>query len=69
MELIKVYTKDNAADALTKVLPKDSFFKCGALMGLMDRMELTRALAHQDGDCRLMCGMPKAQGSHTGMGA
>ena len=66
MELVKVYTKDNVADGLTKVLPRDSFFRCVALMGLVDRKELTGALARQGGDCWLMCGTPKAQGSHIG---
>ena len=39
VELVKVYTKKNLADALTKVLPWDSFHKCVALMQLIDRME------------------------------
>ena len=29
MKFVKVYTKDNTADALTKVLSRDSFFGCG----------------------------------------
>ena len=69
MELVKVYTKDNTANALTKVLSRDSFFRCGVLMGLIDWKELTRALACQGGDCRLMCGAPKASESHTGLRA
>ena len=69
MELVKVYTKDNVADALTKILSGDSFFGCGALMELMDREELTGALACQGGDCKLMCGAPKSQGSHTSLEA
>lgn len=59
LELVKVFTKDNAADVLTKVLPRDSFFRCGALMGLMDQVELIVTLMHQGGDCKLRCGTPK----------
>ena len=51
VELEKVYTKENPADALTKVLPRDSFHKCMGLMRLIDKMELTEALKHQGGDC------------------
>ena len=51
MELGKVYIKENLADALSKVLPRDSFHKCVGLMQLMDKMELTEALKHQGGDC------------------
>ena len=69
MELVKVYTKDNAIDALTKIISRDSFFRCGALMGLIDQEELTRALAHQGRDCKLMCGTPKASRRHIGLGA
>ena len=61
--------KDNASDALTKVLSRDSFFRCGALMGLVDREELTRALAHQGVDCRLICGTSKVSRSHIDLGA
>ena len=39
VELVKVYTKENPADALTKVLPRDSFHKCVGLMQMIDRME------------------------------
>ena len=39
VELVKVYTKENPADALTKVLPRDSFRKCVGLMQMIDRME------------------------------
>ena len=51
VELEKVYTKENLADALTKVLPRVSFHKCMGLMQLIDKMELTEALKHQGGDC------------------
>ena len=69
LELVKVYTKENAVDALTKVLSKDSFFRCRALMGLVDREELTGALVCQGGDCGLMCGTPKALKIHTSLRA
>ena len=35
VELMKVHTKENQSDALTKVLPKDSFHRCVARMGLL----------------------------------
>ena len=63
VELVKVHTKKNPVDALTKVLPQDSFQKCVTLMYLMDRMELVEALGHQDGDCWALCSAPKAQGT------
>ena len=61
VELVKVYTKENPADALTKVLPRDSFRKCVGLMGLIGRLELAEALGHQDGDWWTWYGAPKAQ--------
>ena len=60
VELVKVHTKENPADALTKVLPRDSFRRCVTLMCLMDRMELAEALEHQGGDCWDLCDAPKA---------
>ena len=51
MELVKVHTKENPADALTKVLPRDSFQRCVELIRLVDRVELVEALGHQGGDC------------------
>ena len=42
VELVKVHTKENPADALTKVLPRDSFQKCVSLMQLMDTAGVLR---------------------------
>ena len=58
---MKVHTKENPADALTKVLPRDGFQKYVTLMYLMDRMELVEALEHQGRDGWALCGAPKAQ--------
>ena len=63
VELVKVHTKKNPADALTKVLSQDSFRKCMTLIYLMDMMELVEALRHQGGDCWVSCGALKAQGT------
>ena len=63
VELVKVYTKKNPADALTKVLLQDSFRRCVVLMQLTDKMELAEALKHQGGDCWVSCGASKAQGT------
>lgn len=63
VELVKVHTKENPADALTKVLPRDSFQRCVELIRLMDRVELVEALGHQGGDCCDPGGVPKAQGT------
>ena len=60
VELVKIHTKENPADALTKVLPRDSFRRCMTLMYLMDRMELAEALGHQGGDCWTLYGANKA---------
>ena len=60
MELVKVHTKENPADALTKVLSRDSFQKCVALIELVDKTELAKALNHQGGDCWVSCGASKA---------
>ena len=60
MELVKVHTKENPADALMKVLPWDSFQRCVALMQLTDKMELAEALKHQGGDYWVSCGASKA---------
>ena len=65
VELVKVHTKENSVDALTKVLPRDSFQKCMILMYLMDMIELAEALGYQSGDCWNSCGAPKAQGTKT----
>ena len=65
VELVKVHTKKNPVDALTKVLPQDSFQKCVTLMYLMDRMELVEALGHQSEDCWALCGTPNAQRTKT----
>ena len=51
VELVKVHTKENPADALTKVLPRDNFQKCMTLMYLMNSMELVEALGHHGRDC------------------
>ena len=58
---MKVYTRENLANALMKVLPQHNFYKCMALMRLIDRMEFAEALEHQGEDCRTWCGAPKAQ--------
>ena len=62
MELVKVHSKENPADALTKVLPWDSFQRCVALMQLVDKTELAEALKHQGGDCWVSSGASKTQG-------
>ena len=46
VELVKVHTKENPADALMKVLLRDSFRKCVTLIYLMDWTELVEALGH-----------------------
>ena len=61
VELVKVHTKENLANALIKVLLRDSFRKYVTLMYLIDRMELVEALGHQGGDCWTLCGAFKAQ--------
>ena len=43
-------------DALTKVLPQDSFRRCVTLMCLLDRTELAEALGHQGRDYWALCG-------------
>ena len=58
---MKVHTKKNPADVLTKVLSWDGFRKYVTLMYLMDRTELVEALGHQRGDCWVSYGAPKAQ--------
>ena len=50
VELVKIHTKENLMNALTKVLPRDSFRRCMKLMCLMDKIELPQALGHQGGD-------------------
>ena len=65
MELVKVHTKKNLADALMKVLPRDNFRKYVMLMYLMNRMELVEALGHQGGYYWALYGAPKAQGIKT----
>ena len=47
--LVKVHTMKNQADALTKALPRDSFYSCMWLMGLRSLAYV--ALKHQGGDC------------------
>ena len=42
VELVKVHTKKNLADALTKVLPQDTFWYYVGLMGLLDKIKFTR---------------------------
>ena len=42
VELMKIHTKENQSDALMKVLPRDSFQRCVAWMGLLRRDEFTR---------------------------
>ncbi|XP_038972174.1 secreted RxLR effector protein 161-like [Phoenix dactylifera] len=44
VELAKVHTKENLADALIKILPRDGFLRCVTLMGLMDQEKLAKAL-------------------------
>ena len=61
VELVKVHTKENPADAMMKVFLWDSFRRCVTLMCLMDRTELAEALGHQGGDCWTSCGALKAQ--------
>ena len=61
VELVKVHTSRNPADALTKVLPRDGFYKCVGLMGLLDGEELAETMKYQDGDYRIWCGAPKPQ--------
>lgn len=56
VELVKVHTKKNQTDTLTKTLPRDNFLKYVALMGLMDQTEFVKALGHQDGDYKLRYG-------------
>lgn len=63
MELVKVHTKENPADALTKVLPRDSFQKYVTLMNLLSSENFAEALRHQGGVCRTNCGALKAQGT------
>ena len=65
VELVKVHTKKNPADALTKVLSWDSFRKFVTLMYLMDRTELVEALGHQNEDCWILCSALKAQETKT----
>ena len=60
VELMKVHTKENQSDALTKVLPRDSFQRCVARMGLLRRDEFTRTWKHQGGECELRSGTPKS---------
>ena len=61
VELVKVHTSRNPADALTKILPQDGFYKYVELMGLLDRKKLAEAMKHQGEDCRIWCGTPKPQ--------
>ena len=42
VELIKVHTKDNPTNVLMKVLPRDSFCYCVALMRLLDRTKFIK---------------------------
>ena len=58
-ELVKVHTKENPADVLMKVLPRDSFCYCMTLMRLVDRIEFTKTWKHQGEDCKLRCGASK----------
>ena len=44
VELVKVHTKENLVDALTKIFSQDSFRRYVTLMYLMDRMKLAAAL-------------------------
>ena len=53
MELVKVHTKENSANALMKILLRLSFRKCLALMRLMGRKKFVETLRHQGGDCRI----------------
>ena len=59
MKLVKVHTKENPADILTKVLPWDNFHYCVTLMGLVDRTKFIKTWKHQDGDCKLRCDASK----------
>ena len=61
VKMVKVHTLGNPADALTKVFLRDGFYKCMALMELMDRVELADAMEYQGGDCRIWCGARKLQ--------
>ena len=51
VEVMKVHTKKNLADILTKVLSWDIFHYCVALMGLMDRTEFIKIWDNQGVDC------------------
>ena len=46
VELVKIHTKENPMDVLTKVLSWDSIRKYVTLMCLTDRMELIDTLGH-----------------------
>ena len=46
VELVKVYTKENQLDALTRILLRDKFLTCVMLMGLMELVDSTSALEH-----------------------
>ena len=53
VKLMKIHTKENQSDALTKVLPRDSFQRYVARMGLLRRDEFTRTWKYQGGKCEL----------------
>ena len=56
VELVKIHTKENQSDALTKVLPRDSFQMFVAQIGLKDKAKFTRTWEHQGGEYELKCG-------------
>lgn len=59
IELVKIHTKENQANALTKTLLRDNFLKCVVLVGLMDWIEFAKPLENQGRDCKLRCSAPK----------
>ena len=61
VELVKVYTKENQSEALTKTLPWDMFFTCVTLMDLLEPVDSISILEHQDRECRDLCGTLKHQ--------
>ena len=56
VKLVKVHTKENQSDALTKVFPKDSFQMCVSWVGLKGKANFTKTWEHQGGECELRCG-------------
>lgn len=53
LELVKVHTKENQADALTKAPPRKGLWICMMLIGTADQKDFNKALGHQRRDCKL----------------